>query len=155
MKKLIVAFASVCVFSAAAFGQAPAKSAAMTAKAPSVSETVKQLEHDWMEAVKAGDADKLATILADGWVSLSPDGSKETKKGSLADVKSGVSKIESFEFGAMDVKVAGNVAIVQGSDTEKSSAKGKDTSGKYVWTDVFEKIDGKWQAVRSQNAMVK
>jgi len=33
--------------------------------------------------------------------------------------------------------------------------EGKDSSGKYVWMDVFEKREGKWQAVRSQNAMVK
>ena len=55
----------------------------------------------------------------------------------------------------MDVKVLGNVAVVQGSDTEKSSAGGKDTSGKWVWMDVFVKREGKWVAVRSQSAMVK
>ena len=51
--------------------------------------------------------------------------------------------------------VIGTTAIVQGSDTEKSSFKGKDTSGKWVWMDVFVMRDGKWQAVRSQSAMVK
>jgi hypothetical protein len=54
----------------------------------------------------------------------------------------------------MDVKVLGNVAIVQGSDTEKSTMNGKDTSGKWVWMDVFVKRDGKWVAVRSQAARV-
>ena len=55
----------------------------------------------------------------------------------------------------MDVKVIGSIAVVQGSDTEKSSNKGKDTSGKWVWMDVFVNRDGKWMAVRSQSAMVK
>jgi hypothetical protein len=63
--------------------------------------------------------------------------------------------MESFEIGPMDVKVLGNVAVVQGSDTEKSSYKGKDTSGKWIWMDVFVKRDGKWVAVRSQDGMVK
>ena len=45
--------------------------------------------------------------------------------------------------------------MVQGSDTEKSSYKGKDTSGKWIWMDVFVKRDGKWVAVRSQDGMVK
>ena len=54
----------------------------------------------------------------------------------------------------MDVKVIGNVAVVQGSDTEKSSYKGTDTSGKWAWMDVFVKRDGKWLAVRSQLARV-
>ena len=35
------------------------------------------------------------------------------------------------------------------------TTKGKDTSGKWVWMDVFAKRDGKWVAVRSQAAMVK
>jgi hypothetical protein len=55
----------------------------------------------------------------------------------------------------MDVKVLGSVAVVQGSDTEKSTNDGKDSSGKYVWTDVFAKRDGKWVAVRSQVTLVK
>ena len=40
-------------------------------------------------------------------------------------------------------------------DTEKSITRGKDSSGKYVWMDVFVKRDGKWVAIRSQSAMVK
>ncbi|MGB8590625.1 MAG: hypothetical protein WCD40_04540, partial [Candidatus Acidiferrales bacterium] len=70
-------------------------------------------------------------------------------------IKSGSLSVKSFDFGPMDVKVLGNVAIVQGSDTEKSTMNGKDTSGKSVWMDVFAMRDGKWVAVRSQNAQVK
>ncbi len=118
-------------------------------------EAVKQLERDWTDAQKAGDIDKLSQIIADDWVGLGFDGVKSTKKQFLNDVKSGVSKVESIELGPMDVKVIGTVAVVQGSDTEKSSTKGKDTSGKWVWMDVFVKRDGTWRAVRSQSAMVK
>jgi hypothetical protein len=50
------------------------------------------------------------------------------------------------------VKVLGSVAVVQGTNTEKStSADGKDSSGKYAWMDVFVKRDGKWVVVRSQS----
>ena len=83
------------------------------------------------------------------------DGNRSTKAEFLADTKSGASKPDSFEFGPMDVKVLGNVAIVQGTDTEKSSTHGEDTSGKWVWMDVFVKRDGRRQAVRSQSARVK
>jgi ketosteroid isomerase-like protein len=155
MNKLVTVLVSVCVFAGFAFAQAPTTPAATPAKSPSVSQIVKQLEHDWIDAAKAGDADKLSQILADDWVSIEPDGVKETKQSALADVKSGASTLASFEFGPMDVKVLGSVAVCQGSDTEKSTSKGKDSSGKYVWMDVFAKTDGKWQAVRSQTAMVK
>lgn len=151
MKKLAAVVLSVCACAGLAFAQTQTP----PAKAPSVSQIVKQLEHDWVDASKAGDADKLGQILADDWVGIEYDGSKSTKQSALADLKSGQSTLTSFEFGPMDVKVLGNVAVVQGSDTEKSTSKGKDTSGKWVWMDVFVKRDGKWMAVRSQSAMVK
>jgi len=151
MKKLLTA---VLLFSASV-GLALAQTPAPKAQSPSVSETVKQLEHDWVAAMKAGDTDKLGQILADDWVALGYGAPRQTKEPYLADVKSGASKLESFEFGPMDVMVLGSVAIVQGSDTEKSTANGKDSSGKYAWMDVFVKRDGKWVAVRSQSAMVK
>ena len=144
-----VLLVSVCV------GQAFAQAQAPPAKGPSVTQAIKQLEDDWTDAAKAGDIDKLSQILADDWKGIGYDGSKATKQEFLADVKSGAEKIESFEFGPMDVKVIGSVAVVQGSDTEKSTTKGKDTSGKWAWMDVFVKRDGKWVAVRSQSAKVK
>lgn len=151
MKKLVgaVLLVSACVGLAFAQAQTP------PAKGPSVAEAVKQLEHDWVDATKAGDTDKLGQILADDWAAIGYDGSKQTKQSYMADWKSGKSKLESFEFGPMDVKVMGSIAVVQGSDTEKSTTNGKDSSGKYAWMDVFAKRDGKWVAVRSQTAMVK
>jgi ketosteroid isomerase-like protein len=144
-------FLGVIVLVAACFSPAFGQ-----AKAPaSAADAVKQLERDWLNAQKAGDITRLSQILADDWMGLGPDGVRSTKKQSLDSVKSGANKLESAEMGPMDVQVIGNIAIVQGSDTEKSSLKGKDTSGKWVWMDVFAKRDGKWQAVRSQASMVK
>jgi ketosteroid isomerase-like protein len=147
MTKIACVFllASACL--GAAYGEE--KKSAYTVAA----DAVKQLEHDWVDATKANDADKFAVLLADDWVGLGPDGATRTKKEAVADVKSGAQKLEAFEFGPMHVKVLGNVAIVQGTDTEKSSMKGKDTSGKWVWMDVFVKAGDKWVAVRSQAAM--
>lgn len=154
MRKLLGAVLLVCACVGLAYAQAAKTTPAKTAS-PSVSDAIKQLEHDWMDAAKANDADKLSQILADDWAGIGIDGSKETKQSTLAEMKSGASTLTSFEFGPMDVKVLGNVAVCQGSDTEKSTGKGKDTSGKYVWMDVFVKRDGKWVAVRSQSAIVK
>ena len=131
MKKLggAVLFACMCV------GLVLAQAPKVPTKGPSVSDAVKQLEHDWTDAMKAGDADKLGGILADDWTGLGFDGKKATKQSLLADLKSGASKIESFEFGPMDVKVLGSVAVVQGSDTEnkrrsrKRRSQGKNSRG--------------------------
>lgn len=55
----------------------------------------------------------------------------------------------------MKVRVFGDTAIVTGSDTEKSTYNGKDSSGKYIWTDIFVNRKGKWQAVASQSTNVQ
>jgi len=141
-----------CAAMGLAFADTP--SATAPAKSASTSDSIKQIEHDWTEATIAGDFDKVSQLIADDWAGISFDGSKMTKQGFLADLKSGKDKAQSVEIGPMDVKVLGNVAIVQGSDTEKSITNGKDSSGKWVWMDVFVKRDGKWVAVRSQAARV-
>jgi ketosteroid isomerase-like protein len=155
VKQLAVAALFVCTCAGLALARPQAASAEAPAKASSVSQTIKQLEHDWGDAAKAGDADKMGAILADDWVRIAPDGKMETKKEALADLKSGASKITSVDSGPMEVKVMGKVAVVQGTDTEKSMLKGKDTSGKYAWMDVLENVDGRWMVVRSEATMVK
>jgi ketosteroid isomerase-like protein len=149
LKKYAVALLAVTLLSTLALAQGGmAKKPA--AAGSSASEELRQMERDWTDAQKAGDADKIGQLLSDHWSAFGPDGKKMNKQAYLADFKSGANKFESGELGPMDVLVIGNVGIVQGSDTEKSSYKGKDTSGKYVWMDVFQKKDGKWQAVRSE-----
>jgi ketosteroid isomerase-like protein len=144
-------FLGVVLLAAACFSPAYGQ-----AKSPAaIADAVKQLERDWANAQKTGDVSRLGQILADDWMGLGYDGTRSTKKQNLDSIKAGASKIVSFEMGPMDVQVIGTVAIVQGGDTEKSSYKGKDTSGKWVWMDVFVLRDGKWLAVRSESAMVK
>ena len=157
MKKFAGAVLMICATAGLVYAQAKKTTPAAPAKSagPSVSDSVKQLEHDWTDAMKAKDTDKLDQILADDWTSLGPDGATQDKKQFLAAVKAGDYVLTSFDFGPMNVKVIGTVAIVQGSDTEKSMTKGKDSSGKFLWMDVFANRGGKWQAVRSQNAAEK
>ena len=130
------------------FGQ-PAKPAASADE-----DAVRKLEQEWSNAQKSGNVEKLTAILADDWIGLGYDGNRSGKRDFLRAVKSGSSKLESFTFGEVDVKVIGNVAIVQGESTETSSTHGENTSGRWVWMDVFVKRGGAWQAVRSQSARV-
>ena len=95
----------------------------------------------------------LDRILADDYVVNGPAGAS-TKVQGLADIKSGDYKFDSMTMGDMKVRVFGETAIVTGSDDEKSSYKGKDTSGHYTWTDVFVKRQGRWQAVATQATLI-
>lgn len=147
MKPLYVV--SLIAFSAlAAFGTVQADSA-------SVEKTLIQMERDWGQAIASNDVARLDKFVADDWVEIGPDGKTTTKAEVMADVKSGASVTQSYEIGPVIVRVFGNTAVATGSDTEKSTTKGKDTSGKYVWTDVWVMRDGRWRAVATQVTAVK
>src|ERR1700747_1266965 len=118
-----------------------------------VEQSLMQMEREWVDAAQKKDADTLNRILADDWVGQGPTGTV-TKAQALAELKSGESKLESITFGDMKVRVFEDTAVVAGTDDEKSSYKGKDTSGHYTWTDVFVKRQGKWQAVASQSTRI-
>ena len=112
-----------------------------------------QIERDWMQARAKKDAAALGKILADDWVGQGPLGTMK-KAEVLADLKSGDFKVEAITLGDMTPRVFGDTAIVMGSNEEKSAYKGKDTSGRYTWIDVFVKRDGRWQAVASQSTLM-
>jgi len=116
---------------------------------PSVADTIKQLVRDWTDAMIAADMDKLNTIMADDWVDGYP-GKLVTKASFLGRIKSSKNKLETCEFGAMDVKVLGNVAVVQGTATEKiMMVDGKRSTVRVGFMDVFVKRGDKWVVVRS------
>jgi len=117
-----------------------------------VAEELKRIENDWVEAAKAKDEAKLSAILADNWMEQTWDGKSVDKSKAMAEMKEEGNTLDEIELGPMDVRVMGNVAVVTGSNTEKSMMEGKDTSGKYYWTDVFVKESGKWRAVASQSS---
>jgi len=126
-------------------------------KRPAASATaddLRRIENDWVDAQKTRNADKLGEILADSWVALGWDGRRTDKAKALAEMKTPGNSLDTIEMGPMTVRIFGNTAVVTGSDTEKSMENGKDTSGKYVWTDVFVKQNGKWRAVASQSTKV-
>jgi ketosteroid isomerase-like protein len=130
---------------------APATSSAKdTAKAE---KELLQVERDWTQASLKGDATALGKILGDDWVGQGPAGTM-TKAQVLDEMKSGDNKTDSITLGDMKVRVYGDTAVVTGSDDEKSSYKGKDTSGHYTWTDVFVKRKGRWEAVASQGTLI-
>ena len=146
MKRLVGALLTMCI---AALALADAR---MATEGERTAETLKQLERDWADAEKAGDGDKIGRIVADDWTGVDNDGRKLTKAQLIAHIKSRKDKTESVELRPMDVKVLGEAAVVQGSDIEKGTANGEQTSVEIIWMDVFANRDGKWVCVRSQSA---
>jgi len=105
-----------------------------------------QIERDWLNAGLNKDRAALDKIMAKEYISTGDEGVKN-KRQAIAEVMSSAFKVESAEFSDMQPIVFGDSAVVYGVTTVKGTEKGKDISGKYRWTDVFEKRDGSWQCV--------
>lgn len=112
----------------------------------SVADAINQRSRDWADAEMASDADKLSQIIADEWEAGYP-GKIYTKANLLDDVRAGRHTLLSCEFGPQDVKVFGNMAVLQGSVTERRLGHDGVIHASYM--DVFEKRGGKWMVVRS------
>jgi ketosteroid isomerase-like protein len=131
------------------FNPALAQPTKPASEASSVADTIKQLVRDWCDAMITDDLDKLNRIIADDWTDGYP-GKLSTKSSFLNYVKSGKHKLEACEFGPMDVKVLGNVAVLQASLTERRLKDGKVDNVRIACMDVFEKRGDRWVVVRSQ-----
>jgi len=154
MKQILAVAVLVVAATALALGQTGGNEGKTKDKATvTVEQALMQMERDWTEANLKKDVATLDKIIADDYVVNGPAG-VSTKVQLLADIKSGDYKFDSMTMGDMKVRVFGETAIVTGSDDEKSSYKGKDTSGHYTWTDVFVKRQGRWQAVATQATLI-
>jgi hypothetical protein len=96
----------------------------------------------------AGDIAKLSRIVADDWIDGYP-GKTFTKAQFLESIKAGKKKLETCEFGPRDVKVFGDVAVLQGSVTETRIADGQRSTIRVAYMDVWVKRGGTWVVVRS------
>src|SRR5262245_26439715 len=114
----------------------------------SVADTIKQIEHEWADAMIAGDVEKLNQIVADEWVEGYP-GKAATKAGFLASIKSGKNKLVACDFGPREVQVFGSVAVLQGSVTEKRIKDGQPVTFQVAYMDVWVKRGDRWVVIRS------
>jgi ketosteroid isomerase-like protein len=115
---------------------------------------IKQLAQDMGDAMVHVDIDRLSQIYADDFITVGRSGKVITKADILGNFQSFHDKLESFENGPIDVQVFGNVAVSNGSVTEKRFRDGKSADGVFLWMDLLEKRAGKWQVVRSAGSKI-
>lgn len=123
-----------------------------SASTESVERALTQMERDWADAIVKHDAATISRIIAEDWLERSWDGQSFGKAQAIADLPSGTT--ESITIDPIKVRVFGDMAIVTAGDVEKSTYKGKDSSGHYVWTDVFMNRNRQWQVVATQGSKV-
>jgi len=71
-------------------------------------DTLRQLNLDWEDATKAIDINRISQIIADDWRGVFSSGKIRTKDIVLNYVQTREIKLQSYEFGPMDISVLGN-----------------------------------------------
>ena len=117
-------------------------------------EALLQISRDWSNAIVNKDRTALDSIMAADYVG-NDDGDTRTKRHNIARIMGNAFKLESIEIINMQPMVFGDTAVVHGVSTGEGAIGGEDISGQYRWTDIFEKRDGRWQAVASYGTEVE
>ncbi|MYM33631.1 DUF4440 domain-containing protein [Duganella sp. FT94W] len=104
--------------------------------------------HDWAESVVTGDRSKRRIYFADDFIGTDTKGRRYDK--SQVTRETGPAKqIISNKIDDLNVKFFGDTAIAHGSETW---IRKDGSTGRYVWTDIWIKRDGKWQVIAAQDA---
>ena len=109
-------------------------------------ETVRNLNDDYIAAVRASDVKRFREILAEDFLNTNPDGTLVDKAGFLAQIAKPLA-LANFEAHDVRIRVLGDAAIVHGRTTY-TKPDGQAASGRY--TDIWARIDGRWLAVAAQ-----
>jgi hypothetical protein len=108
-----------------------------------------QLERDWCSAALKSDPIALGRILADDYTSVSREGKVTNKTEDLAGVKA--NKVTACDVDLMKARIYGDAGVVIG----RSTIKGTAFTGQHMWTDTFNRRDGRWQCVATQSTEIK
>ena len=113
-----------------------------------------RLEHDYARALMTKDRAFLMRFYASDWRGGNWMGfwSKSTMLKSVLNARY---VVKSMIVRDLKIRLMGDVAVVQGVDEEITSVDGRDTSGKWAFTDIFARRDGAWVAIASHTSEVK
>jgi ketosteroid isomerase-like protein len=120
-----------------------------------VEDQITKLEQGWAQATIKDGVAAVDQYEADDIMSTDPSGRVTDKAQDKKDLSSGDLKFQSIELSDLKIRVYGNTAVVTGTETLKGTYKEQDISGKYRYTDIWAKRNGKWQAVGSQATKVQ
>ena len=156
-RTLTVAMAALAVTALAplpALAKAAAKKAAAPAAAASAEDEIKKLEKDRAAAAVKADTAFLEKYTADDYTFINRRGQLADRTQTMSSLKSGDIKLTANDVSDLKVRVYGNTAVVTGRTDIKGTMGGKDATGPVMFTRVYVKKDGRWQAVAFQQTPI-
>src|SRR5882672_6608192 len=104
------------------------------------------------QALMTADLDALARIFADDYVQYNESGQAFTKQDVLNNFRTGAIRYPSIVSTGRRIRVFGDMAVVNGSESDEVERAGQRIAVRYVYLDVLLKRDGEWKLVASQLA---
>jgi ketosteroid isomerase-like protein len=98
------------------------------------------------------DIDALSRIFADDYVQYNESGKAFTKEDVLNNFRTGAIRYPSIVSTGRTIRVFGDMAVVNGSESDEVEIAGQRSSVSYVYLDVLLKREGEWKLVASQLA---
>lgn len=108
------------------------------------------LEKAWAAAGPARDLAAYERILADDFLGQWADGSSSNKAETIESLRTS-DRYDAVTPGEMNVRFFNGIAVVNGKFSERAVSAGQNLTGKYAFTDVWIKRNGKWQCVAFQS----
>ena len=109
---------------------------------------IRQAETEWAESVATHDVKVLERIMADDFEGVDIDGSHYSKADAIKEYGTHAIDFVSNHLSEVQIRFYGQAAVAQGSESWK---KKDGTQGKFVWTDTWIKLEGKWQVVAAED----
>jgi hypothetical protein len=124
--------------------------ASLVAQVPpdTIAQDLIALEQQWNDAILRNDRTAAAAFMAEEWTEITSDGSVLTRAEDLDELVGGY-HATSLRLSEIAVHVYDNAAVASGISDEQSSYRGKDTSGRFRWMDVWVRRAGRWVCVAS------
>jgi ketosteroid isomerase-like protein len=114
-----------------------------------------QLQQDWMRGVQERDMDRLEELVADGFrftaIHLNPE--PMTREQWMAAAREGYT-IVSFAYERMDIDVFDDTGVVHSRYSQVASYRHTSLSNAFRLTDVWSRIDGRWQVVARHSSVL-
>ena len=125
-----------------------------TAKPPTQTEIMQKVEDQWSEALAKRDQYGLELVLSPRYVDISATGDIRSRNQEIAHVLTGYPDLISLEQKVVDVRMLGDVAVVNGTYVLRRRASGHPLDEKGVFTHVYQKNRSSWQCINAQRTIV-
>jgi ketosteroid isomerase-like protein len=114
-----------------------------------------ELEREWMSAMQARDRERLEELVGDGFrftaIHLNPE--PMTREQWMGAAMEGYT-ITTFAYEELEVDVFGDTAVIHARYSQVASYSTVNLSNVFRLTDVWSRMDGRWQVVARHSSVL-